>query len=299
MKFFFFYEIFDFLKFNFLNFIRYFFLYLKILLKFLLIFLPFLSFFFLEFNYNFFLENTTDKIEMGIFLKNSKNQNFPEEIENYKKQILNQNIIKTIIFVDREKSFNDFLEEYNFLKDEKYNKFINKNFVKSYFLIKFTDINSAKIKKLKIDLEKLNFVDEIIYKENLVKILERILFFAKILKKFIFLFLAIILLFIFCSNIKTIFTKRKNEFYILDILGIDQKILLKSIFFEAIFLGCISGIFSILIIKILYLFLLGYFKNLEFFNIFTQVFIIFFSIIFFIIQNFIAYLKGKNAKIFF
>lgn len=292
-------KFFTFCEYNFINFRRYFFLYLNILIKTFLIFFIFLLFFFLSKNFKIFVDVLTEKIEMGVFLKNSQNES--KDIENYKEKIYSENkdIIKTINFIDKDKAFNDFLDEYNFLKDENYEPFINKNLVKSYFLIQFHDIDILRINKFKKDIEKLNFVDDIIYKENLIKFLDKFFIIFENIIKILFFILVIVLVFKFFSNVNFILSRKKNEFYILDILGIEENFLSKIILFESVILGIILGISGIFFVKILYLFLLKFSNKLQFFNILEQFIIIICEIIFFYIQNVIVYLKGKNEKIFY
>tara|TARA_B100001029_G_C15009743_1_gene423472 strand:+ start:290 stop:1168 length:879 start_codon:yes stop_codon:yes gene_type:complete len=242
-----------------------------------------------------------EQIVMTVYLEDSSKD---IEITQLQKKLLLNNATKKINFITKEDAAENFSNEIgeNFIEFLGYNPLLNS--IDIYFNASF--INNAFLKKTSKNIKENNFVNEVIFDEPLVNILNnniRKISYLLITISFLFLFIAFLLI---NSSIRlTIYSKR---FIIktMQLVGAKKYFIQKPFLIQHFKIGLISSIFAIIALIFLFYQLNNYFPELKISESKNEIIFTFTSILLIgtsisLISTFFAskkYLNLKTEKIY-
>ena len=242
-----------------------------------------------------------EQIVMTVYLEDSSKD---IEITQLQKKLLLNNATKKINFITKEDAAENFSNEIgeNFMEFLGYNPLLNS--IDIYFNASF--INNAFLKKTSKNIKENNFVNEVVFDEPLINILNnniRKISYLLITISFLFLFIAFLLI---NSSIRlTIYSKR---FIIktMQLVGAKKYFIQKPFLIQHFKIGLISSMFAIIALIFLFYQLNNYFPELKISESKNEIIFIFTSILFIgtsisLISTFFAskkYLNLKTEKIY-
>ena len=242
-----------------------------------------------------------EQIVMTVYLEDSSKD---IEITQLQKKLLLNNATKKINFITKEDAAENFSNEIgeNFMEFLGYNPLLNS--IDIYFNASF--INNTFLKKTSKNIKENNFVNEVVFDEPLINILNnniRKISYLLITISFLFLFIAFLLI---NSSIRlTIYSKR---FIIktMQLVGAKKYFIQKPFLIQHFKIGLISSMFAIIALIFLFYQLNNYFPELKISESKNEIIFIFTSILFIgtsisLISTFFAskkYLNLKTEKIY-
>jgi cell division transport system permease protein len=200
--------------------------------------------------------------------------------------------IKSIDFVDKNRALKSFVAENKDLKEQL--DMLEENPLKNHFVIKLKDNRYKVIKQFVDSLSSLNFIDDVVYSEDLVKNVDNFFKYMVRIGIILFTFFLGIIIWILNYTIKIDLHYKKLEFLLWRYLGAESYIENFLIFGEALILGIIAGIISIGLLFLFYWFISMFLFNIEFLSPVSIVTIFIFGIILSGAINFVVYKKSKN-----
>ena len=244
-------------------------------------------------NFDNFSYTVKDKLQIVIFLKNNVNIS-SENVEKLKEKILKNGSenVKNIEFVDKNKALKSFIAENPELKEQL--NMLEENPLKNHFLVKLTDNRYKVIKKFVKDVSSLNFIDDVVYSEDLVKNVDNFFKYMVKIGLILFTFFLAIIIWILNYTVKIDLHYKKLEFLLWRYLGAEKHVERFFIFVEAIILGIVAGIIAIILLFLFYWFISMFLFNIEFLSLTSMVIIFTLGIVLAAIINFIVFKKSKN-----
>ena len=237
-----------------------------------------------------------EQIVMTVYLEDSSKD---IEITQLQKKLLLNNATKKINFITKEDAAENFSNEIgeNFMEFLGYNPLLNS--IDIYFNASF--INNAFLKKTSKNIKENNFVNEVVFDEPLINILNnniRKISYLLITISFLFLFIAFLLI---NSSIRlTIYSKR---FIIktMQLVGAKKYFIQKPFLIQHFKIGLISSMFAITALIFLFYQLNNYFPELKISESKNEIIFIFTSILLIgtsisLISTFFASKKHLNLK---
>ncbi|MDR0675988.1 MAG: permease-like cell division protein FtsX [Elusimicrobiota bacterium] len=255
--------------------------------------------FMVKLNFENFSEKIKNKLEIALILKNDVKIN-DENQETFINQILDNEknkLIETINFIKKEEALEKFISENTNLKEQI--DILDENPLKDYFLIKLKNNDYLNIKNFVESIQDLEFIDDIVYSEELIKNVDIFLDYITKILIIVAIFFIIIMAWLFVYNIKISVQYKKVEFLLWNYFGVKKTIKNFLVFGEGFILGCISGILGNLFLLLLHICLSKFLFNLEFLNKFYIFSILTIGICLSIIVNFIVFKKSKNEALQF
>ncbi len=245
-------------------------------------------------NFENFSDSVKDKLEIAIFVKNGINLT-SEKIDELKNKILenDEKNVKNIIFVDKETALKTFIAENQDFSEEF--QILKENPLKNYFIIKLKNKNYKKITNFVDGIVRLDFVDDLVYSQDLVQNIEN--FLNKLTKIGFILFLILLALafFIILYTIKIYLHYRKNEFLLWRYFGAKARTIFTLIFGEAFILGFLASVLAIALVYLFYYSISVLLFNIQFLQLEYVGFICIFGILMSMITNLIVYTKSQHG----
>jgi len=242
-----------------------------------------------------------EQIVMTVYLEDSSKD---IEITQLQKKLLLNNATKKINFITKEDAAENFSNEIgeNFMEFLGYNPLLNS--IDIYFNASF--INNAFLKKTSKNIKENNFVNEVIFDEPLVNILNnniRKISYLLITISFLFLFIAFLLI---NSSIRLTIYSKRFVIKTMQLVGAKKYFIQKPFLIQHFKIGLISSIFAIIALIFLFYQLNNYFPELKISESKNEIIFTFTSILLIgtsisLISTFFAskkYLNLKTEKIY-
>ena len=242
-----------------------------------------------------------EQIVMTVYLEDSSKD---IEITQLQKKLLLNNATKKINFITKEDAAENFSNEIgeNFIEFLGYNPLLNS--IDIYFNASF--INNAFLKKTSKNIKENNFVNEVIFDEPLVNILNnniRKISYLLITISFLFLFIAFLLI---NSSIRLTIYSKRFVIKTMQLVGAKKYFIQKPFLIQHFKIGLISSIFAIIALIFLFYQLNNYFPELKISESKNEIIFTFTSILLIgtsisLISTFFAskkYLNLKTEKIY-
>ena len=247
-------------------------------------------------NYRSISSHFKEQIAMNVYLKNSAKE---IEITQLQKKILLNPATKKVNYISKEEAAKLFVNEIgeDFISFLGYNPLLD--VIDIFFNANY--VNNLTLSSTKFDIESFDFVDEVVYDEPLLELLEeniqKITFY---LLFFTFLFVIIALLLINSSIRLSIYSKR---FVIktMQLVGAKKSFIRKPFIINNMFLGLISSLISLSALSYLILEVDRQFPELNIFNqtnelVFIYSTVIMFGILISGLSTFFATQRYLNLK---
>ena len=247
-------------------------------------------------NYRSISSHFKEQIAMNVYLKNSAKE---IEITQLQKKILLNPATKKVNYISKEEAAKLFVNDIgeDFISFLGYNPLLD--VIDIFFNANY--VNNLTLSSTKFDIESFDFVDEVVYDEPLLELLEeniqKITFY---LLFFTFLFVIIALLLINSSIRLSIYSKR---FVIktMQLVGAKKSFIRKPFIINNMFLGLISSLISLSALSYLILEVDRQFPELNIFNqtnelVFIYSTVIMFGIIISSLSTFFATQRYLNLK---
>ena len=212
-------------------------------------------------NYRSISSHFKEQIAMNVYLKNSAKE---IEITQLQKKILLNPATKKVNYISKEEAAKQFVNDIgeDFISFLGYNPLLD--VIDIFFNANY--VNNLTLSSTKFDIESFDFVDEVVYDEPLLELLEeniqKITFYLLL---FTFLFVVIALLLINSSIRLSIYSKR---FVIktMQLVGAKKSFIRKPFIINNMFLGLISSLISLSALSYLILEVDRQFPELNIFN---------------------------------
>jgi cell division transport system permease protein len=184
-----------------------------------------------------------EKIEIEVFIELTASE---QDIVQLQKQINQIDGLADINYINKEQAANRFKEEtgqdiYEILDYNPFPASLIITLKEDYRLHK-------KVIEIKSKIEKLNFIDEVVYKKNLLEAIDRyinIIFIAIIVASLIIIFIASVLIY---NTIRLTIYARRDIIQIMRLVGATEGFVKRPFIFEGILQGLIGAIFAIIIL---------------------------------------------------
>jgi cell division transport system permease protein len=187
-----------------------------------------------------FQKKLKNNINVSVFIKDPFNTN---DIENYRSVLKKKDFIQSIKYISKEQAASNFIKE----TGEDFRDILDYNPLPASFVVK---LNTAIVTKDSLDaavssLSKLNFVDEVIFRNDFVY---RLLSYLDAGKNYLFIvtgLLIFIAVYLVYSTIKLITNARMRELETMKLVGAKLSTIKIPILLNGIFTGLLASILSI------------------------------------------------------
>ncbi|MHA2100903.1 MAG: cell division protein FtsX [Candidatus Kariarchaeaceae archaeon] len=189
-----------------------------------------------------FQKKLKNNINVSVFIKDPFNNN---DIENYKSVLSDKDFIQSIKFISKEQAALNFIKE----TGEDFRDILDYNPLPASFVVKLnTDIVTKDSLDVAISsLSKLNFVDEVIFRNDFVY---RLLSYLDAGKTYLFIItglLVFIAVYLVYSTIKLITNARMRELETMKLVGAKLSTIKMPILLNGLFTGLMASILSVVV----------------------------------------------------
>lgn len=193
-------------------------------------------------NVNHIMNGVEDAQALRVFIDKGTSN---DDIANMKNQIQVINGVNTVTFVSKEEGLETFKESYG---EKDY--LLDGYEMPDSYVVTFTDLSLAS--DVKVQIEKLDHVDEVTSKDQTINMLNKITRGIRIVTIVILIGLVIASIFIIVNTIKLTVYARRREISIMKYVGATNSFIRWPFIVEGIVIGIISAFISVLIVGIAY-----------------------------------------------
>jgi len=203
------------------------------------------SFIIFIFNIQQLINQIQSRMELEIFFDNSYTM---EQIEKLHQQLINTEGIESAYYVSKEEAANIFIKQFG----QDIFEILNENPLPPSFQVRLKPNfrTSIKAKNLSDKISKLEGVDEVLYRQDLLLLLERYIRIFIIIILSIGLLLAVGSIFLVSNTIKLIIFSRSKIIEIMKLVGATRRFIRQPFLVEGVIQGAIGGSLAALIFYI-------------------------------------------------
>lgn len=192
----------------------------------------------LLYNADYITKNLPDRFSMTVFFKNNLSD---KETEGILKILKGRSDIDSIRYISKDRAMEELKKV---LKDSYLLEGLQENPLSASVEIKFRKefVNPEKLKMVSEEIKRLNGVDSVQYRENVVETIYLLKKSVKNASIIIFLLISTAVVFVIYSTVKILFYRRKEEIEIMKLLGATKGFIRKPFLIEGGFIGFLGGL---------------------------------------------------------